>query len=257
MKMISFCNKKGGVGKTTLCKNVAYKFSLQNKKILLIDLDTQATLSLLTQNENIDMSKSLHKIIASDCEYDIKKVIQPTKYKNIDIIVGGESLKKSLLAMRELYDNDNFYLIGYKIYQTNKNVFNSYDYVLIDYPPTTDDLSLNWLIFSDLIIVPTNIGAGSFKGIIDLNNNLDLILKKLKREKPKMNILFNGILDTDNRDIFKERLKQNKLDNNLLNLWIKHSGIFTNSENDFISIWENPYYWRQKQAYEELIKEIK
>ncbi|UNF62724.1 Mbov_0396 family ICE element transmembrane protein [Spiroplasma poulsonii] len=129
--------------------------------------------------------------------------------------------------------------------------------LLIDYPPTTDDLSLNWLIFSDLIIVPTNIGAGSFKGIIDLNNNLDLILKKIKREKPTINILFNGILETDNRYVFKERLKQNKLDNNLLNLWIKHSGIFTNSENDFISIWENPHYWRQKQAYEELIKEIK
>lgn len=209
---------------------------------MLIDLDTQATLSLLTQNENIDMSKSLHKIIASDCEYDIKKIIQPTKYKNIDIIVGGESFKKSLLTMRELYENDNFYLIGYKIYQKNKNLFNSYDCVLIDYPPTTDDLSLNWLIFSDLIIVPTNIGGGSFKVIIDLNNNLELILKKLKREKPNINILFNGILETDNRDVFKERLKQNKLDNNLLNLWIKHSGIFTNSKNDFISIWENPYY---------------
>ncbi|WP_342273451.1 ParA family protein [Spiroplasma endosymbiont of Acasis viretata] len=68
MKMISFCNKKGGVGKTTICKNIPYKLALDNKKVLIIDLDTQATISFLMQNENIDMSKSLHKVIASDCE---------------------------------------------------------------------------------------------------------------------------------------------------------------------------------------------
>ncbi|MBW3058925.1 ParA family protein [Spiroplasma poulsonii] len=39
MKMISFCNKKGGVGKTTLCKNVAYKLALDGAKVLLIDLE--------------------------------------------------------------------------------------------------------------------------------------------------------------------------------------------------------------------------
>ncbi|WP_215827017.1 ParA family protein [Spiroplasma endosymbiont of 'Nebria riversi'] len=41
MRMISFCNKKGGVVKTTLCKNVAYKFALDGAKVLLIDLDPQ------------------------------------------------------------------------------------------------------------------------------------------------------------------------------------------------------------------------
>ncbi|QED25607.1 AAA family ATPase (plasmid) [Spiroplasma citri] len=257
MKMISFCNKKGGVGKTTLCKNVAYKFALENKKVLVIDLDTQATISFLMQNENIDMSKSLHKIIASDCGMNINKVIQPTKYKNIDIIVGGETLKKSLIVMRELYDNDNFYLIGIKIYQSNQETFDGYDYVLIDYPPTTDDLSLNWLIFSDLIVIPTNNGSGSYKGILDLNNNLDLILNKLKMFKPQLKILFNDITETENKNKFEKWLKEINLYDNLLTIFIKHSENFTTSENDFNSIWENPYYWRQKQAYEELIKEIK
>lgn len=256
MKMISFCNKKGGVGKTTICKNIAYKLALDNKKILIIDLDTQATISFLMQNENIDMSKSLHKVIASDCEITINKVIQPTKYKNIDIIVGGETLKKSLIVMRELYDNNNFYLIGIKIYQSNQILFDSYDYVLIDYPPTTDDLSLNWLIFSDLILIPSNNGSGSYKGILDLNNNLDLILSNLKMSKPKIKILFNDVIETENKIKFQKWLKEINLYDNLLSVFIKHSENFTTSENDFISIWENPYYWRQKKAYEELIAEI-
>ncbi|QIA69947.1 AAA family ATPase (plasmid) [Spiroplasma citri] len=257
MKMISFCNKKGGVGKTTLCKNVAYKFALENKKVLVIDLDTQATISFLMQNENIDMSKSLHKIIASDCGMNINKVIQPTKYKNIDIIVGGETLKKSLIVMRELYDNDNFYLIGIKIYQSNQETFDGYDYVLIDYPPTTDDLSLNWLIFSDLIVIPTNNGSGSYKGILDLENTLTFICKKEKRGIPTLKIIFNNVKDDENTNLILKWISDKKLNSKLLETFIQHSKSYVKSENELNSIWTNQHYWRQKQAYEELIKEIK
>lgn len=256
MKMISFCNKKGGVGKTTLCKNIAYKFASENKRILLIDLDTQASLSYLLQHENIDMSKSLHKIIASDCEININKVIQPTKYKNIDIIVGGETLRKTLPIMKEIYDSKNWYLVGLQVYKKNIEIFDSYDYVLIDYPPTTDDLSLNWLIFSDLIVVPTNCDSTSFKGILDLNNSLELIINDLKRSKPLLKIVFNNINDNDNRTKIKTWLNKYNFSNLLSHVEIKTSEIFTTSNNNFISIWENPYYWRQKQAYEELIAEI-
>jgi len=48
-----------------------------------------------------------------------------------------------------------------------------------------------------------------------------------------------------------------KYTNYLIKNNIKHSDTFIKTENDLSSIWDNPYYWRQKQAYEELIKEIK
>jgi len=92
----------------------------------------------------------------------------------------------------------------------------------------------------------------SFKGILDLNNNLHLIWNKLKREKPVIKILFNDIFETENKNKFQKRLKDINLYDNLLNTVIKHSQSFTTSKNDFISIWENPYYWQQKLAYEEL-----
>ncbi|MFJ1522690.1 MAG: hypothetical protein EHU54_04755 [Spiroplasma sp. ald] len=83
-----------------------------------------------------------------------KKIIQETKYKNIDIIVGGETLKKSLIVMRELYDNDNFYLIGIKIYQSNQETFDGYDYVLIDYPPNN-----KWNVFKLVNTIWFNINS--------------------------------------------------------------------------------------------------
>ncbi|WP_338955993.1 ParA family protein [Spiroplasma endosymbiont of Polydrusus cervinus] len=136
-----------------------------------------------------------------------------------------------------------YFQVGFKIYNEYKSTFDSYDYVLIDYPPSTDNLILNWLIFSNLIVVPKNL---VYKVILNLNNNLEIIVKELKTEKPEIKILFNSVLDTDNQDIFKERLKENNLYDKLLNIIIRHSEIFNNSENYFNSIWENPYYWWQK-----------
>ncbi|MBP1525017.1 MAG: ParA family protein [Spiroplasma ixodetis] len=232
------------------------KYFKEASSIDMTYLDTQASLSYLLQHKNIDLSKSLHKVIASDCEITISKVIQSTKYKNIDIIVGGESLRKTLPIMREIYDNKNWYLVGLQVYKKNIDIFDAYDYVLIDYPPTTDDLSLNWLIFSDLIIIPTNCDSTSFKGILDLNNSLELIITELKRSKPLLKIVFNNINDNDNRTKIKSWLNKYDFSNLLSHVEIKTSEIFTTSNNNFISIWENPYYWRQKQAYEELIAEI-
>lgn len=57
MKMISFAVKKGGVGKTTLCKNIAYKLAKDNKKVLVVDLDPQTTLSTQFVSKDVDHKK--------------------------------------------------------------------------------------------------------------------------------------------------------------------------------------------------------
>ncbi|MBP1525595.1 MAG: AAA family ATPase [Spiroplasma ixodetis] len=258
MKMISFSNKKGGVGKTTLCKNIAYKFALDNKKVLLIDLDTQATISFAVGNENMDFNKTLNKVILDLEEIKVKKIIQNSKYKNIDIIVGGEKLRNINLLIKELYNDykKNKENIAENIYLANKNLFDSYDYILIDYPPTVDDFSIDWLLISDLILIPINEGVSSFKGILDLINNLKYTANKVKRDIPKYNIIFNNIKDNENLEIIESYLKEKNIYNKCLKLQIKSSKSFLSAENDLSSIWDSQYYWRQKQAYEELIKEI-
>ncbi|RUP75072.1 hypothetical protein D6D54_09030, partial [Spiroplasma poulsonii] len=119
MKMISFCNKKGGVGKTTLCKNVAYKLALDGAKVLLIDLDPpQATLSVQFYTNKIIKDITLLKLFGG-FNVGINNIIQSTKYKNIDIIIGGEELTKSSAILNNLYSKDKIYKIG-------KNIFDSF-----------------------------------------------------------------------------------------------------------------------------------
>ncbi|QED25609.1 ParA family protein [Spiroplasma citri] len=124
-------------------------------------------------------------------------------------------------------------------------------------PPTTDDLSLNWLIFSDLIVIPTNNGSGSYKGILDLENTLTFICKKEKRGIPTLKIIFNNVKDDENTNLILKWISDKKLNSKLLETFIQHSKSYVKSENELNSIWTNQHYWRQKQAYEELIKEIK
>ena len=101
MKRISFCNKKGVVGETTLCKNVAYKLALDGAKVLIIDLDSQGTITWELQQDNTDISKTMTKIIASVEDISIDNIIQISRYKNIDIIACSESVRKSISLIKE------------------------------------------------------------------------------------------------------------------------------------------------------------
>ncbi|WP_158613945.1 ParA family protein [Spiroplasma endosymbiont of Megaselia nigra] len=260
MKMISFCNKKGGVGKTTLCKNVAYKLALDGAKVLLIDLDPQATLTLQTATKNISNENCILDLIATKNLLNIIKVnnvIKETKYKNIDIIMGNETLTNSNVILNSSYDEQERLLISDLVYEKNKDIFDSYDYVLIDYPPTIQELAISFLLISDLIVVPTNDGLNSIKGIIDLKNTLNHFAKKIKKEILPFKIIFNQVKDNHNINSIRNNLIENNLIENIINTVFYYSDTFKVVENDLSSIWENPYYWRQKQAYEELIKEIK
>ncbi len=237
MKMISFCNKKGGVGKTTLCKNIAYKLALENKKVLVIDLDSQGTITLELQQDNTDIKKTMAKIIASVEDISIDKIIQKSKYKNIDIIASSENVRKSIFLIKDLYEEKEKYLIGDLIYKINKNIFDNYDYVLIDYPPTVDELSLNYLLISDLILIPINSGIGSYKGIVDLQNTLNYITNIDKRDMPVIKLVFNNIKDNENTSNILDWLKEKKYSNYLVTTNIKHSDTFIKTENDLSSIW--------------------
>ena len=87
---------------------------------------------------------------------------------NIDIIASSESFRKSISLIKDLYNEKERYLIGDLVYKINKKSFDSYDYVLIDCPPTLDELSLNSLLISDLMLIPINSGLGTYNGIVDL-----------------------------------------------------------------------------------------
>ncbi|MBP1525165.1 MAG: AAA family ATPase [Spiroplasma ixodetis] len=256
MKMISFAVKKGGVGKTTLCKNIAYKLALENKKILLIDLDPQATLTLNFAYEKLQLDKTLLPLILKTNILKIEQLIQKSKYENIDIIVASEEINKSSTLINTFYSEKDKYLVADLIYQNNQEIFDSYDYVLIDYPPTMQELALNFLILSDLIIIPLTDDGGCYKGLLDLKNTLNQVARNINKNVSNIKIILNNIKNNDVNTTILKWLKEADLSKFLFKTQIKHSDTFAKNTVKLDTIWTNPTYWRQKQAYEELIAEI-
>jgi chromosome partitioning protein len=170
--IISLLNHKGGVGKTTSAINIGAAMTELGKRVLLIDLDPQAnlTISLGVPRQKITIYEAL------------RGEGEPTPYTHkpgMDIITS--SLDLSGAEMELINEAGREYILRELIAQ----VSDDYDYVLIDCPPSLGLLTLNALTSSRFVLIPLQTeflavqGLAKIKQVIDkvrmrLNKNLDM-----------------------------------------------------------------------------------
>jgi chromosome partitioning protein len=170
--IISLLNHKGGVGKTTSTINIGAGLVELGKKVLLIDLDPQAnlTLSLGIPRQKI----TIYEALRGEGE------LQPYTYKpNMDVITS--SLDLSGAEMELINEAGREYILR-ELFET---VVDKYDYILLDCPPSLGLLTLNALTSSRYILIPLQTqflalqGLAKIKQVVDkvkfrLNKNLDI-----------------------------------------------------------------------------------
>jgi len=198
-KVIAIANQKGGVGKTTTAINLGASLALENKRILLIDLDQQAnaTVSLGIAREDITISS-----------YDLltdpkvsKKAIMKTETFNFDIIPASNKLSEIESNLSRVEHKQH--ILSNKL----KNFTKDYEYILLDCPPSLGVVVDNALFASDSVIIPVECGFYAYDALTQMVSKISGIQK----EKP---ILIEGILLTmhDNRNILGykiiERVKE-------------------------------------------------
>lgn len=216
MKVITVGNQKGGVAKTTTTMNLGVALQELGKKVLLIDLDPQASLSVYL-NHNISDKYTIDKLIDEFINNEIQnieKYIKTSENDKIDYIPSKarlSALEKEMdtrysreFILKEILDNE---------------YFERYDYILIDTCPSLNILLTNALTSSTDVLIPVQ---SQFFTMDSLNLMLDTISKIKKYVNPNLNIL--GILPTmvDNTNMSKEvieYLKEN-YSNKLLNTHI-------------------------------------
>lgn len=151
MKIISFFNVKGGVGKTTLTILTSMSLSKEGKRILIIDADTQANLTQflykVTHNDRTMFHGLADNLLAE--EMVIESPLD--KYKNIDIIPSDLSL--SVLS-EYLTTKVNREKSVWRWFKNNVGFLRKYDYIFIDLSPSYDLIARNFMIVSDSIITP-------------------------------------------------------------------------------------------------------
>lgn len=173
-RVISFCNQKGGVGKTTSCANLGLCLSKKGYKVLCIDFDPQANLTnCLTTEEMIELDKNNHFNTILDLFFTDKpfsKVVIHSK-ENLDLLPASLALSKFNVYVKDSAD-DRFKLRG--LIKTAK-LREKYDYILIDSCPTIDTLVFNVLFASDEIIIPVKISEFSYQGMLSFVSTINAV----------------------------------------------------------------------------------
>ncbi len=150
-KIISVINQKGGVGKTTTVINLAAGLSAKGKKILVIDLDPQgnATTGLGLSNTD-NPEKTIYNVLNGNKK--ISEVIQRTTFENLNLITSNVDL--SGLEVETAGDSRRAFKLKDELTAILNNSGTSYDYILIDCPPSLSLLTIMALVASDALVVP-------------------------------------------------------------------------------------------------------
>lgn len=150
--IISIINNKGGVGKTTLTCNLAHAIANKGKRVLVIDHDPQSNTTSILAPQTGDPN-TLHDLYAGTSA--ISQCIYPTPYQNVDIIPNESSTAALEL---ELYQDvrTSYHLLRDTIHNSN---LSSYDFILIDCPPTLGLWVVMSLVASDCAIIPIEAGS--------------------------------------------------------------------------------------------------
>lgn len=176
-RVITFLNQKGGVGKTTMAYHTAYALKEKGLRVLCIDLDPQANLSLLfgVDTEVTGHNHIYHLLINSIRE--LKHLHQPALWNDVkesahgvDIIPSGQELSGFELTVAAINLPRQLVL---KRFFEKSGILDSYDVVVIDAPPTLGLIVINILCASDGVLVPFRPDEFSRKGLSHLNEVLE------------------------------------------------------------------------------------
>ncbi|MEK7788516.1 MAG: AAA family ATPase, partial [Planctomycetota bacterium] len=182
MRSIALLNQKGGVGKTTTTANLGACLAMLGKKVLVIDMDPQANLSVHLGVDIHKLKYSVYNIITGDCKPD--DVILNTKIQGLDIIPANIDLSGAEIELVGVVGRETVlkeYLGG---------ILDRYDYVLIDCPPSLGLLTLNVLTLVREVFIPLQTEFFALQGVSKLLDTHEVVRKRLNKNLEITGIIF-------------------------------------------------------------------
>ena len=182
--VISMCNQKGGVGKTTSSINLGAALAETGRRVLLVDLDPQGALSAGLGIQSYELDTTIYNLLV-DTSVSVDEVIVHTHTENLDVIPANIDLSAAEIQLVSEVGREQ------ALYRAIYPVMDRYDYILVDCQPSLGLLTVNALACSDGVIIPMECEFFSMRGLALLTDTMDKVRARLN---PRLSL--TGILVT-------------------------------------------------------------